>query len=367
MIYLDNASTTKPSEKSLETVISMQKEFANASSLHSFGYECERKLEKAREILADSMGVPSETVYFTSGGTMSDNIAVRGFLSSKKQGRIITTEFEHPAVLECFKSLSQQFEVVYIKPNNGKISAEDVENVLSDDTVFVSVMHVNNETGAVNDIRNIASLLKERKIVFHTDAVQGFMKEQFKYSCVDMASFSGHKTHGPKGIGAVYIKKGVKVNPVIYGGGQEKNIHSGTINTVGACAWAAAVEELKRDQQQNYNRIRELNKKYRELVLSLGGEVISPVDGSPYILNVAFKGYLGENILHFLSDKEIYISTGSACSSKKGSHVLKSVGKESVQKNAIRLSFSENNTADEICDVADALKACLKAVKKVSK
>lgn len=365
MIYLDNAATTRMSNKALATIVSMQEMYANSSSLHSFGFECEKKLEQARDIIAESMGVSPDTVYFTSGGTMSDNIAIRGYLSTKKRGRIITSQFEHPAVLECFRSLESVFEVIYVKPENGYISTSDIEKNLSDDTIFVSIMHVNNETGAINDIKGISSLLKEKNIVFHTDSVQGYLKESFKYSNVDMASFSGHKTHGPKGIGAIYIRKGLRVNPVIYGGGQEKNIHSGTINTIGACAWAEAVNELMTGQKERYSSVKRLNTEYRKKLKELGADIISPENGSPYILNFAFKGILGENLLHYLSEKQIYVSTGSACSSKKGSYVLKAVGEEKLQKFALRMSFSDFNTMKETDIVIKAIKEGIASLERI--
>jgi len=364
MIYLDNAATTRPSDAAIAAMRESAELYANPASLHFFGVQAETALENARRTIAKSMGVDPECFYFTSGGTMSDNIAIRGYLQTKRKGRIITSAFEHPAVAECFKSLEGAFEVVYVKPENGIITADAVANELTSDTVFVSVMQVNNETGAKNDIVGITSMLREEGIPFHTDAVQGYMKETFIYSKVDMASFSAHKTHGPKGIGGLYVKKGLRPKPMIYGGGQEGNIHSGTVNVPGAVAWAAAIEEQTATAEADRKRVEEVNLRYRELISALGGRIITPERSSPYILSVAFEGYLGENILHFLSEREIYLSTGSACSSKKVSPVMKAIGQENLQKSVLRLSFSRENTLGEADVVASALADALKSVIK---
>lgn len=364
MIYLDNAATTRPSQAVMDAVRENWELYSNPASLHDFGLDAEKALEGAREILAKSMGIDPECFYFTSGGTMSDNIAVRGYLQTKRKGRIITSAFEHPAVAECFKSLEGAFEVVYIKPENGIITAEAVERELTADTVFVSIMQVNNETGAKNDILGIAQLLREEGIVFHTDAVQGYLKEPFTYSKVDMASFSAHKTHGLKGIGGLYVKKGLRPKPMIYGGGQEGNIHSGTVNVMGAVAWAAAVEDILKTATEDRKRIEEINSRYREVVTALGGKILTPEISSPYILSVAFEGYLGENILHYLSERGIHISTGSACSSKKVSPVMRALGYENLQKSVLRFSFSAENTIEEVDVVATELKNALNEVIK---
>lgn len=362
IVYLDNAATTMPSAAAVDSMKKMAEIYANPHSLHSFGVLAETELNNARSVLAASMHIPAESLYFTSGGTMSDNIAIRGYLSSKRSGRIITSAFEHPAVEQCFSSLENIFEVVRIKPENGIITAANVEKEITPDTVFISIMHVNNETGAVNDIAGIARLAKEYGIVFHTDAVQGYAKEDFNFSSVDMASFSGHKTHGYKGIGAIYIKKGIKVKPMIYGGGQENNIQSGTVNTAGACSWAAAINDC--DIALNYKYILKLKKIYTDIVLRLGGRIISPENSSPYILSCAFEGYLGENLLHSLSENGVYVSTGSACSSKKASNVMNALGLENIRKSVLRLSFSEMNTPEEAEIFEKELKLSLQSVRK---
>lgn len=363
-VYLDNAATTRPSEAAIEKSAEMMRNcYANPSSLHSAGIEAEKEVEKAREIVADAMGVSAECLYFTSGGTMSDNIAVRGYLSSKRGGRIITSAFEHPAILECFKSLENSFEVVYVKPgSDGKISADAVLREITPDTRLVSIMHINNETGAVNDIGEIAENLRRAQIPFHTDAVQAFLKTDFSYSAVDMASVSGHKTHGPKGVGALYIKKGLNVKPVIFGGGQEKNIHSGTVNTQSIAAFAAAVKEEKENFGKNFCKVSKLSEMTKNAILNLGGIIVSPPDASPYIVNAAFEGYISENILHYLSSRNIYVATGSACSSKKGSHVMAALGLEKYKKNTLRISFSSHNDEEDVLILASELKNALEKI-----
>lgn len=364
VVYLDNAATTRPSDTAIKKSAEIMKDFyANPNSLHDAGIYAERLVEDSREIISSAMGVPFDCLYFTSGGTMSDNIAIRGYLSNKKGGRIITSSFEHPAVYECFKSLEDKFDVVYISPNkDGKITAESVLEKITADTRLVSIMHINNETGAVNEIERISSELRRAEIPFHTDAVQSFMKIPFKYSKTDMTSVSGHKTHGPKGVGALYIKKGLKVKSVIYGGGQEKNIHSGTVNTQAVCAWAAAVKEERENFEENFKKISSLSLKTRKILSELGGIIISPENASPYIISVVFKGYISENILHYLSLRNIFVSTGAACSSKKKSRVMRALGFEEYQKNTLRISFSSYNTEEDVERLKSGLEGALKEI-----
>ncbi|PWM47028.1 MAG: cysteine desulfurase [Clostridiales bacterium] len=348
MIYLDNAATTKVCLEAVKAANeAFCKNYANPASLHSAGFKAETALENAREIIAKAAGVRSNEIYFTPSGTCADNLAICGFLKNKKGKTVITTAFEHPAVLECFKNL-KDLNVIYLKPENGKITPELLQKAITPDTVFVSICHVNNETGAVSPLNDLANVIKKSGTgaVFHTDAVQGFMKEPFNYSAVDMASFSGHKVHAPKGIGALYIKKGIKIKPVIYGGGQENGLFSSTSNVPGALAFAAAVENC--NIKNNYSIVKTLCDKTKIGLENFGGKIISPQDASPYIINAIFEDYIGENIVHFLSQSEIYISTGSACSSKHSSYVYSALGLERYQKNSLRISFSEYNTEIEI-------------------
>lgn len=360
MIYFDNAATTKPFVGPLP-----EESWMNPASLHGGGFSAETALEDARKRLAKHMGILPEELYFTCGGTVSDNLAVRGFLRGIRGGRIIVSAYEHPAVYECFRSLERDFEVVYLKPENGIVSESAVLAALTDDTRFVSIMQVNNEIGAVNPIAGIAALLRRKKIPFHTDAVQGFLKQKrFDYSCVDFASFSGHKNHAPKGIGGLYIKKGLKIKPLILGGGQERTLVSGTVNVPGAVAWANAADKISAGFDETDRAVRQINLFLRKEAAALGGTVLSPETASPYVLSLAFEGYIAENILHFLSERQIYVSTGSACSSRKASRVLKACGWERYSQNTLRLSFSGENTMEEaemfLSALADALKTLVK-------
>ena len=358
-IYLDNAATTAVLPEAAKVAAEcMTALYANPASLHSFGFEAEKLLEKSRARIAKAVGCKPEELYFTSGGTGSDNLAILGHLKTRRGGRIITSAYEHPAVLECFKQTESKFDVVYLRPENEIITKDALREALTADTALVSIMHVNNETGAINPIEELAETTHlVRDAVFHTDAVQSFMKESFDFSKVDLASFSAHKTHAPKGIGALYIKSGVKVKPVLFGGGQEKGLFSGTANVAGAAAWAEAVERT--DTEKNRMRVSDIFALLKKKIGDLGGTVISPEGGSPYILNAVFEGYMAENLLHCLSGEGIYVSTGSACSSKHGSHVFKALGLEKYQKNALRFSFSGFTTEEQIEITAEALKNAL--------
>lgn len=368
MIYLDNAATTVCLPCSVDTMTDVLKNCAgNPSSLHKSGFDAEQRLKAARETVASAMGISAEELLFTPGGSASDNLAIRGFAAGKKRGRFITSAYEHPAVLECFKALETSFDVVYLRPENGIITPDILARELTDDTVFVSIMHVNNETGAVNPIRDLAKTLKRRvpDAVFHTDSVQGFLKEDFNYSCVDMASFSAHKTHAPRGIGGLYVKKGVKLKPLIYGGGQEKGLCCGTENVAGAAAWAAAVAQLRPTLAEDRKRVAALRERMKNGLEALGAKEISPAGATPFILNTVFEGYLSENILHYLSSREIYVSTGSACSSKKSSAVFRALGLENYGKSALRISFSHLNTEQDVDTAVSAVKDALDALIKL--
>ena len=349
MIYLDSAATTKVLPCAAKAAFdAMTGTFSNPSSLHSFGYEAEKIREDARKTVSGAAGVLPEEIIFTSGGTGADNLAIFGYLQNKKGGRIITSAYEHPAVLECFKALATKFEVVYLKPEDGIITPDSLKKALTADTQLVSIMHVNNETGAVNPIKDLAKITKDYSdAVFHTDAVQGFLKEKGVYSFCDMASFSAHKTGAPKGLGALYVKKGVRLKPVIFGGGQEKGLFCGTENVPAMAGWSAAIKELSGSVSKRNEALGEIKKELEEKLLSLGAEMISPENSSAHILTVAFPGYISENIVHFLEKKEIYVSTGSACSSKKASATYSALGLEKYSQSALRISFCDDTTKQD--------------------
>lgn len=367
MIYLDSAATTKVLPQAAEAAVrAMCETYGNPSSLHKEGYLASKRLDLCRKTIASAAGVEESCLYFTSGGSASNNLAIKGYLSNKRRGKIITSAYEHPSVLECFKLFEDKLDVVYLEPVNGIITEESLIKVLDKDTIFVSIMHVNNETGAINPVKELCKLTKKLSpAVFHTDAVQGFMKEEISYSFADMASFSGHKNHAPKGIGALYVKKGINLLPVISGGGQEKGLASGTENLPGAEAWAEAVNIQLSERVSHKAHAVKLKALTKEILSDTGYIEISPDKSSPYVLNIVYPEYLSENLLHYLSERDICVSTGSACSSKKASHVFKAIGKPEYSKSALRISYSFDNTEDEIRRFCEVLKQGLAEIIKV--
>lgn len=365
---MDNAATTKVFDEAAQRAIkAMTDGYGNPESRHGFGFEAQKDLTEARKILAQAMGVTDEEIYFTPSATTSINTAIRGAVASKRGGRIISTAFEHPAVEEVLKDLEKTFEVVRLKPVEGKITVDSFRQALSPDTVLVTCMQVNNETGAITPLKEMATLLKRSGIdaPFHSDAVQGFLKEDFRYSMLDMASFAAHKVHGPKGVGALYLRKGLRIKPTLLGGGQEKNLFSGTHNVPAVAGWGVACRMMIDRKEETLQKVRQINEKMRKGLSELGAVINSPNDASAYVLNAAFPGYLGENILNYLSGREIYISTGSACSAKKPSRVMTAIGKEDLSRFALRFSFSGENRIEEVPVVLQAVADALREIATV--
>ena len=366
MIYLDNSATTRPSAAAAEAAERVIRDnFGNPSSLYRLGLDAEKEVKAARKAAASSFGASEGEVYFTSGGTESDNTALFGVWESrKKQGsRIISTAVEHPAVLRCLDALKARGAEVVLIPvkKDGNLDLQAFNDALTDDTVLISVMHVNNETGAIFPIEQIASAIRKRfgndpasRPLFHSDCVQslGKIPVDVRSMGVDLASFSAHKIHGIKGCGALYLKNGLHIPPFMYGGGQEKNFRSGTENVPGIAAFGAAASELAVPDQAPAKRLKELILKEIPDV-----RINSPEDGCPLILNVSFLGCRAEVLLHMLEQDGIYVSTGSACSSKsKGSHVLSAMGlgPEEIE-GALRFSFCGDNTVEEAEFAAERL------------
>lgn len=356
--YLDNSATTQVSEAAAQKAFElMRTKFANPSSLHSMGFEASKELESAREITAKAIGADVSEVYFTSGGTEANNLAIQGVADAYRRtgNRIITSAFEHSSIHETMLYLQKQgFEVVFIQPDStGCISAKDVIDAVDDKTILVSIMHTNNETGAINPIREIATGAKRKnpKVIVHTDAVQAFGKTEIKVSklFVDLLTISSHKIHGPKGVGALYIKKGVRVLPRTFGGKQEKKIRPGTEALPLIGAFSVAISEL--DVQKYTEIARELKTYLAEKLSSMDGvTIISPENSSPYILNFSVSGIRSETMLHHLAAKGVYVSSGSACSKGAKSHVLSALGiEDNIADSAIRVSFCKHNTTDD-CD-----------------
>lgn len=374
MIYLDNSATTKPYKEAVDAVTKyMTDAFGNPSSLHGLGLEAEKAVKKARNQIAGVLGADAGDVYFTGCGTESDNMAIIGAVRAGRRtgNRIITTKVEHPAVLEPCSYLEKQgFEVIYLDVDRyGCADLEQLADAVNDETILITMMHVNNETGAVNDIAKAASL--KGKALFHTDAVQSFGKERINVSSdrIDMVSVSGHKIHGPKGTGAIYIKKNLNIVPLIMGGGQEKDMRSGTENVAGIAGFGAAAEKASDLKGRREKMAAARNHLLEGIKGSIPDVLInSPEDGCPSVLNVSFLGTRGEVILHMLEDNGIYVSTGSACSSnKKGqSHVLSAIGlKPKEIEGAIRFSFSEFNTVEEMDIVLENLESIVRRFRKL--
>lgn len=380
--YFDNSATTKPLEEVVEIMKnSLEENYGNPSSLHHLGLKAEKDIKKYRRIIANSLNVIAEEIYFTSGGTESNNIAIFGSVNSKKRlgNKIITSKIEHPSVLNPIKYLETQgYEVVYLDVNkNGLVDIEQFENTISEDTILVSLMHVNNEIGTIQPIKKIGDILENtyKNTNFHVDAIQSYEKLDIKpyKSNIDLLSFSGHKIHGPKGIGALYINKKCTINPLIYGGEQERTVRSGTENVPGIFGLGKAVECLHNNLEKHSEYLYELRKYFikniKEEISDI--RINSYVDErcAPHILNISFLGIKAEILLHLLEQDNIYVSTGSACSSKKKySHVLNALGLNNEEiEGAVRFSFSIFNTYDDIDYTIQKLKKHVSYLRKIIK
>ena len=366
MIYLDNAATTKPSEQSVSAIMNiLSNNFGNPSSLHRLGVEAEREVTKARKIIAAALVADPECVYFTSGATESNNLAINGIAENygKRRKKIITTAIEHPSIAEPVKRLEELgFEIVRIQPDpNGEFEYESIISQVDDRTCMVSCMLVNNETGAILPIKKVFTYIKRNfpEVITHCDAVQAFMKIPFKANQLfaDVISISAHKINGPKGIGAIYIKKGIRIAPQMNGGGQEKKIRSGTESVPLIAGFGAAVEEKIQTVSQRLDYVQGLKSYFLEVVDVLKGiTIISSPDASPYIVNFAVEGIKSETMLHYLESRDIFVSSGSACSKGKKSEVLKAFNvNEKLLDFSIRISFSDKNTKEEIDSLIEAI------------
>ena len=368
-IYLDNSATTKPYQEVVDKmVLALTTQYGNPSSIYKKGIEVEREIKEIRRNIARSLGAKETEIYFTSGGTECNNTIIRSVanLNKKTKNHIISTVIEHPSVLNTLKDLEADgFEVTYLPVGKyGKISLENLKNAIKKETILVSVMHVNNEIGTIQPIEEIGKYLKslDEKVYFHVDGVQSYAKIKFRPSRynIDFMSVSGHKLHGPKGIGFMYVKENNRIKPLLTGGGQEIGIRSGTENVPGIYGIGEAVRILNQDLEGTIDKVRGLRDLLKEEILANidNVKINSPEDGVCHVLNVSFRGVRGEVLLHYLEQKEIYVSTGSACSSKKkGSHVLNAIGLTPDEiEGAIRFSLSDLNTKEEIMQTVEVLK-----------
>jgi cysteine desulfurase len=378
-VYLDNSATTRPYDDVLDYMNYVNKNtYGNPSSLHTKGIEAEKLVKKARSIIAQSIDVESKDIYFTSGGTESNNLAILGYLKAnpRKRKHIITTKIEHPSVLEVFKYLEGEgYRADYIDVDkDGVILLDMLMDKINEDTALISVMYVNNETGTIQPIEEIARIrnIRNNDTVLHVDAVQAYGKLKIKPEKlgIDLMTFSSHKIHGPKGVGALFSRKGIRIQPIIWGGGQELSIRSGTENVPGICGFGLSADITHNNIDKSLEKVTKLKRMFakllRESIEEEEYEIISPENSSPYIINVSFNNIKAEVLLHHLGEKSIFVSTGSACSSRKTrhSHVLQAMG-VSPQKidGAIRFSFSAENEKEDVITTIKALKEILPKIR----
>ena len=364
-IYMDHSATTPVAPEVLEAMLPyFSEKFGNASSLHSFGLEAKEALEESREKVAGLLGAKPEEIIFTAGGTESDNLALKGIArKNQKSGKhIITTRVEHPAILECCRKLEKEgFEVTYLPvTNEGLVEIATLESAIRSDTILISVMHANNEVGTIQPLEEIGRLASEKDIYLHTDAVQsvGKIPTDVNKLGVDLLSLSAHKLYGPKGVGALYIRNGTRLESIIQGGGHERGLRSGTENIAGIVGLARAAVLAGETMTMEAERLTRLRDRLAELVLLKVKE--SWINGTmkmrlPGNLNFGFKYVEGESLLLFLDSLGISVSTGSACSSHKlePSHVLLSLGlKPEECHGSLRITLGRSNTMEEVDYVA---------------
>lgn len=380
--YLDNSATTRCYKEVADIVAkTMTEDFGNPSAMHLKGVEAEKYVKEAASMIAKTLKVQEKEIYFTSGGTESDNWALIGTaLAHHRQGKhIITTPFEHAAVSAPLEWLSQQgFEVTQIPVDDyGNLCLDKLKDAIREDTILVSTMFVNNETGAVVPVEKVGRIVhvKNPKTVYHVDAIQAYGKYKIypKKLGIDLLAVSGHKIHGPKGIGFLYVNEKIKLNPLILGGGQQKGMRSGTDNVPGIAGLGAAAGKIYEDFDANVEHMRSLKLYLAQELGKIEQVEINgprPKEGAPHILNVSFLGVRSEVLLHSLEDMGIYVSAGSACSSHKraGSASLGALGLSPERKeSAIRFSFCEFTTKEEIDYTLEALRKLLPMLRRYAR
>ena len=362
-VYLDNSATTRCFDQVAELMSHiMCEDYGNPSSLHRKGVQAEKYTRYAKEIIAENLKANEKEIFFTSGGTESDNLALIGCARANcRSGRhLITTRIEHPAILQAMKYLEEEdFRVTYLPVDEkGCIRLEDLERAITGETILVSIMHTNNEVGTMQPIAQAGALIKKMnpRILFHVDAVQGYGKFRIypKRMKIDLLSASGHKIHGPKGVGFLYVDEKVKIRPISYGGGQQNGMRSGTENVPGAAGLAKAVELVYQNLDQDVERMYQIKKAFVEGIRKIDHVVVNghcDETGAPHVVSVSFQGVRSEVILHALEDKGIYVSAGSACSARKPqpSATLQAMGiHKELLGSTIRFSFSIFTTMEEI-------------------
>jgi cysteine desulfurase len=378
MIYFDNSATTRPYKEVLDSFVKVSSDFfGNPSSLHGLGVQAEKLLTQARSQVAGLLAVKPTEIYFTSGGTESNNLAIKGIaMLPKNKGRhLILSSVEHPSVRGTMEQLKKLgFDITYLpSDHNGRVNVEDVKASIRKDTILVSVMHVNNEVGTIQPIMEIGKLLKQYPtILFHVDAVQAVGKVPLNLNGngVDLCSFSAHKFHGLKGTGALFIRDGVRLDPLLSGGNQEWKFRSGTENVAGVVAMAKALRMTIEKSEIELEKMKKVQSLLREGLSRIEGLTInSPMENAaPHILNFSISGVKAEVLIHSLEQKEIYLSTTSACSSKKQlpSQTLLAMGvPDELADSAFRISLSYDNTENEAKKAIVAIEEAAKQLRKV--
>lgn len=379
-VYLDNSATTKCYESVRDAVGTvMCEDYGNPSSMHKKGVDAEHYIRESKEVFAKLLKVQEKEIYYTSGGTESDNLAIIGCARANRRAgkHLITSAIEHPAVLNTMRYLEEEegFRVTYLPVDKyGRVRLDKLEQALCEDTILVSLMYVNNEMGSVQPVEEAVKLVKNYNpsILFHVDAVQGFGKYRIfpKRMGIDLLSISGHKIHGPKGIGVLYVNEKAKIRPIIFGGEQQKNVRSGTENVPGIAGIGVAAKEIYKDFDKKIQTMRELKNYFAEEVLQIEDTTIHGRKdewSAPHIVSVGFAGIRSEVLLHTLEDKGIYVSSGSACASNHPaiSGVLKGIGAGNEYLDAtLRFSFSEFTTKDELDYTLEVLRACVPMLRK---
>lgn len=381
-VYFDNAATTKVLDSVKEIVIkAMETDYGNPSALHLKGVEAEKYIKNAKKQIAKMLKAEEKEIFFTSGGTESNNLAIIGTaMANKRMGNhLITTQIEHPSVINTMKNLEEQgFRITYLPvDSNGRLLLDELKKAVCEDTILVSFMYMNNEIGALEPIEEAIKVIKEKnpKTIIHSDAVQAFGKVKIypKKIGIDLLSASGHKIHAPKGIGFLYINTKVKIKPISYGGGQQNGLRSGTLNVPGIAGIGKAVEEIEKGLEQDIAQLYERKQEFIAGIKKIEGIKINGLtgkDSAPHVVSVSFEGVRSEVLLHSLEEKGIYVSAGSACSSHKASvsPTLKGIGIEKKYLDStLRFSFSIFTTAEEIEYCLKALEELLPILRRYSR
>ncbi|WP_019228485.1 cysteine desulfurase family protein [Sedimentibacter sp. B4] len=379
-VYLDNSATTRVRQEVMDEVTDVNINcYGNPSSIHRMGLKTEKRIEEARKYVAKIINAKKDEIFFTGGGTEGNNIALLGHLSGiEGKNNVVTTSIEHPSVYNVLKHFKDNVEIRYLETDNfGRVNLEQLNDLIDENTLLVSIMHVNNELGIVQNLSEICKITKNKNknTKIHIDAVQSYGKIKIDTNKIpaDTISFSSHKIHGPKGVGGLYIRSGVKINPIIFGGGQEKNIRPGTENTPGIVGFGKACQLVYENFEEEITKLRNLKNLYaKRLTEEIKDMKINSTlsdDGAPHILNVSFKNVRGEVLVHFLEMKGVYVSTGSACSSRsKSNRILEAIRLDpDYVDGTIRISLGHFNNEDEVEYVVENIKQSVEEIRKIMK